>query len=196
MTFDPTELARRSVSESIDTFGKLESSGTLDVVVRAAHAVVEAYQAERKLLLCGNGGSAADSQHIAAEFVGRFLTERRPLPALALSVNSSAVTAIGNDYGYDKVFSRQLRALGVPGDVLMGLSTSGNSENVLAAFEAAREVGIATICFTGGDGGRLADLADYPVVIPAPTTPRIQEGHLICAHILCEIVEKTLFPDA
>jgi D-sedoheptulose 7-phosphate isomerase len=190
---DAAALARERLRESIAIFEKLESSGTLDQVVAASDAVTAAYRDGGKMMLFGNGGSAADAQHIAAEFVGRFLLERTPLPAMALSVNTSAVTAIGNDYGYDAVFARQLRASGVAGDVALALSTSGNSANVLAAVEAAREVGIATIGFTGGDGGKLAGIVDHPVVIPADSTPRIQEGHLICAHILCEIVETTLF---
>jgi D-sedoheptulose 7-phosphate isomerase len=146
-----------------------------------------------KLLLCGNGGSAADAQHMAAEFVGRFLIERRPLPAVALNTNSSAVTAIGNDYGYDDSFARQLRAHAQTGDVAWGLSTSGNSPNVLFAMEAARELGLPTIGFTGGKGGKLAEVVDHAIVIPNDATPRIQEGHLMCAHVLCEIVETALF---
>ena len=195
MTSDlhPAALARDRVRESIATYEKLDSSGTLDRVVAAAESVTQAYRNGRKLVLFGNGGSAADAQHIAAEFVGRFLIERTPLPAMALSVNASAVTAIGNDYGYDDVFARQLRAAGAEGDVALGLSTSGNSKNVLDAMEAAREIGITTIGFTGGEGGKLATAVDHPIVIPADSTPRIQEGHLICAHILCEIVETTLY---
>ena len=190
---DGAALARDAVREAIGVCERLESSGTLDQVVAASAAVVEAYRRGGKLVLFGNGGSAADAQHIAAEFVGRFLLERTPLPAMALSVNTSAVTAIGNDYGYDQVFARQLRASGAAGDVALALSTSGNSGNVLAAVEAASEIGIATIGFTGGDGGKLAGAVDHPVVVPADSTPRIQEGHLVCAHILCEIVETTLF---
>jgi D-sedoheptulose 7-phosphate isomerase len=189
MTVDGPALARERVRETIAVFERLD----LEAVARAAEAVVAAYRAGRKLILFGNGGSAADAQHIAAEFVGRFLIERRPLPALALSVNSSAVTAIGNDYGYEDVFARQLRAQGTEGDVAIGLSTSGNSANVLAAVAAARELGIVTVGFTGGHGGKLAGAVDHPIVIPSDLTPRIQEGHLMCAHVLCEIVETTLF---
>ena len=190
---DPAALARDRVRESIATYEKLESSGALDRVVAAARAVVDAYRDGHKVVLFGNGGSAADAQHIAAEFVGRFLVDRTPLPAMALSVNTSALTAIGNDYGYDEVFARQLRASGVEGDVAIGLSTSGNSGNVLLAMEAAGEIGMTTVGFTGGSGGRLAGVVDHSIVIPADSTPRIQEGHLVCAHILCEIVETTLF---
>ena len=183
------DLARQRVAETVAVLGRLD----LDVVVAAADAVTECYRRGGKLIIFGNGGSAADSQHFAAEFVGRFLIERRPLPALALNTNSSAVTAIGNDYGYDDSFARQLRAHAVPGDVAWGLSTSGNSPNVVLAIEAARELGMPTIGFTGGSGGKLAEAVDYPVVIPADATPRIQEGHLMCGHVLCEIVETALF---
>jgi D-sedoheptulose 7-phosphate isomerase len=184
-------LARTRVEESIATVQSID----LEAVVRAANACVEAYRAQRKLILFGNGGSAADAQHIAAELVGRFLKSRKPLPALALTTNSSAVTAIGNDYGYDEVFARQIRAQGVAGDVAIGISTSGNSPNVLNAVAAAREMGLVTVGFTGADGGALAGVVDHAVVIPSPATPRIQEGHLISFHVLCEIVENTLFPD-
>jgi len=168
-------------------------SSTLDVVVTAADAVTACYRGGGKLIIFGNGGSAADAQHVAAEFVGRFLIERRPLPAVALNTNSSAVTAIGNDYGYDDSFARQLRAHAQPGDVAWALSTSGNSPNVILAVEAARELGLVTIGFTGGSGGRLAEAVDHAIVVPNDATPRIQEGHLMCAHVLCEIVETALF---
>jgi D-sedoheptulose 7-phosphate isomerase len=183
------DLARQRVEESLATIRQLD----LDAVVAAADAVTESYRAGGKLIIFGNGGSAADAQHFAAEFVGRFLIERRPLPALALNTNSSAVTAIGNDYGYDDSFARQLRAHASPGDVAWGLSTSGNSPNVVNAVGAARELGLVTIGFTGGSGGRLAALVDHAVVVPADATPRIQEGHLMCGHVLCEIVETALF---
>jgi D-sedoheptulose 7-phosphate isomerase len=183
------DLARRRVRQSIATFEKLD----LEAVVAAADAVTVSYRRGGKLILFGNGGSAADAQHIAAEFVGRFLIDRRPLPALALNTNSSAVTAISNDYGYDDSFARQLRAHAQPGDVGWGLSTSGNSPNVVNAVEAAREIGLVTIGFTGGGGGKLAAAVDHAVVVPADATPRIQEGHLMCAHVVCEFVETALF---
>jgi D-sedoheptulose 7-phosphate isomerase len=167
-----------------------------DAVVAAAGAIVDAYRGGGKLLVFGNGGSAADAQHIAAEFVGRFLRERDPLPAIALSVNSSAVTAIGNDYGFDQVFARQLRAHARPGDVALAISTSGGSPNVVEALRAARSSGLATIGLTGGDGGAMRELCDHCLVVPATETPRIQEGHLLVFHLLCEIVESTLFPGA
>jgi D-sedoheptulose 7-phosphate isomerase len=183
------DLARSRVEDSIATLQRLD----LEAVVAAANVVTDCYRGGGKLIIFGNGGSAADAQHMAAEFVGRFLIERRPLPAVALNTNSSAVTAIGNDYGYDDSFARQLRAHAQPGDVAWGLSTSGNSVNVLLAMEAARELGLPTIGFTGGAGGKLASVVDHAIVIPNDATPRIQEGHLMCAHVLCEIVETALF---
>jgi D-sedoheptulose 7-phosphate isomerase len=183
------DLARQRVAETVAVIQQLD----LEPVVAASDAVTQCYRSGGKLIIFGNGGSAADAQHMAAEFVGRFLIERRPLPALALNTNSSAVTAIGNDYGYDDSFARQLRAHAQPGDVAWGLSTSGNSPNVILAIEAARELGLVTIGFTGGSGGKLAAAVDHAIVVPSDATPRIQEGHLMCAHVLCEIVETALF---
>jgi len=142
-----------------------------------------------KLMFCGNGGSAADSQHLAAEFTGRFLNDRRPLAALALSTDSSALTCIANDYAFDQVFERQVRALGRNGDVLVGISTSGNSANVLRAVRAARELGVATIGLLGRDGGQLARLCEMSVVVPSPITARIQEAHIFIGHNWCAMVE-------
>lgn len=142
-----------------------------------------------KLMFCGNGGSAADSQHLAAEFTGRFLDDRRPLAALALSTDSSALTCIANDYAFDHVFERQLRALGRRGDVLVGISTSGNSANVVRAVLAARELGVATVGLLGRDGGELGRLCELSVVVPSPTTARIQEAHIFIGHAWCAIVE-------
>jgi D-sedoheptulose 7-phosphate isomerase len=148
-----------------------------------------------KVLLFGNGGSAADAQHIAAEFVGRFAFERRALPALALSVNTSCVTAIGNDYGFDLVFSRQIEALGREGDVAIGISTSGNSQNVLQGLSAARKLGLSTVALTGCNGGKLKSAVDHCICAPSNETPRIQECHLLIGHIICELVERTIFPE-
>jgi D-sedoheptulose 7-phosphate isomerase len=186
------ELVRSRVAAAIDVYSRLADSA--DVVAAAGGAVLDAYRAGGKLLVFGNGGSAADAQHIAAEFVGRFQVERDPLPALALSVNTSAVTAIANDYGYDQVFSRQLRGLGSAADVALGISTSGRSANVNAALEAARSMGMTTVGMTGGSGGDMPALCDHCIVVPADETPRIQEGHILLAHVLCEIVESSLFP--
>jgi len=165
----------------------------LDASMAAGLALVAAYRAGGKLLIFGNGGSAADSQHIAAEFVGRFYLERRALPAMALNVNSSAVTAIGNDLGFDVVFARQLEAFGRVGDVAMGLSTSGNSANVVAGLRRARESGLVTVALVGASGGRMAAYADHLVTIPSTDTPRIQETHILLGHIWSEMVEVALF---
>ena len=189
-----TELVRSRVAAAIDVYSRLAESA--DVVAAAAASVVDAYRAGGKLLVFGNGGSAADAQHIAAEFVGRFQLERDPLPALSLSVNTSAVTAIANDYGYENVFARQLQGLGSAGDVALGISTSGRSPNVNNALSAARSLGMATIGLTGGDGGAMGELCDHLILVPADQTPRIQEGHILVAHVLCEIVESALFPSA
>lgn len=145
------------------------------------------------LFFFGNGGSAADAQHLAAEFVGRFLIERRALPAMALTTNSSILTAVGNDYGFEQVFARQIRALGRPNDVAIGISTSGNSPNVLAAIEVAAKQGLQTIALSGNDGGALAASATIPIVIRSTKTPLIQECHIAVGHLLCEMVEKELF---
>ena len=146
-----------------------------------------------KVLLCGNGGSAADCQHIAAEFVGRFKLERRALPAIALTTDTSILTAVGNDYSFDKIFERQVEALGKEGDVLIGISTSGNSENVVRAVLKAKEMGILTVGFLGRDGGKLAELVDHPFIVKNFSTPRIQEVHITLGHVLCDFVEKYLF---
>ena len=145
------------------------------------------------MLLFGNGGSAADSQHIAAEFVGRFAFDRPPLPALALSVNTSCVTAIGNDYGFDLVFSRQIEALARPGDMAIGISTSGNSANVLHGLSVARKMGLCTVALTGCTGGKLKSAVDYCICAPSNETPRIQECHILIGHIISELVEETIF---
>jgi len=161
-------------------------------VAAAAQVMIASATGGGTLLVCGNGGSAADAQHIAAEYVGRFLRERRPLPALALHTNSSAVTAIGNDCGFDEIFARQVRAHGRPGDVLLALSTSGESPNVLAAVQAAREIGIATIALCGGAGGSVQAACDIAIGIPSSATPRVQEMHILVGHILCGLVEEAV----
>ncbi len=155
--------------------------------------VVKTYRNGGKLLLCGNGGSAADAQHIAAELSGRFNLDRKPLYAEALHCNTSYTTSVSNDYGYENVFSRMLEAVGRCGDILIGISTSGNSANVVRAFEKAREIGVVTVAFTGTTGGRMAGLADVLINVPSDCTPRIQEAHILVGHILCELVEKELF---
>ena len=156
--------------------------------------VVNAFKSGGKLLICGNGGSAGDAQHIAGEFTGRMLYNRDPLPAVALTTDTSALTAIGNDYGFDLVFERQVIGLGRPGDVVMGMSTSGNSPNVLRALNAARARGMATMGFAGSTGGAMAGRVDLLLCAPSSLTPVIQQIHMVAAHILCSLVERALFP--
>lgn len=161
-------------------------------IARAAGLIVASLASGGKALFCGNGGSAADSQHLAAELMGRYLKDRAPMAALALTVDTSALTAIGNDYGYDQVFARQLRGIGRRGDVLVGLSTSGSSRNVVLAFDAAREMGITTIAMTGAKESPMSELADLALKVPATRTNRIQEMHIATGHIICGIVEAAL----
>ena len=163
------------------------------MIVAIAERVVETFWRGGKLLLCGNGGSAADAQHIAAEFVSRFRRERRGLPAIALTTDTSILTAISNDYGYERVFARQVEALGRPGDMVIGISTSGLSASVITAMRAARDGGMATVGFTGASGGMLVDNVDLCLCVPSHNTARIQEVHITVAHTVCEIVERTLF---
>jgi D-sedoheptulose 7-phosphate isomerase len=155
--------------------------------------LVETFTRGGKLLVMGNGGSAADAQHFAAEIVGRFKMERKGLPAIALSTDTSILTAIGNDYGFDRVFSRQVEALAAPGDLIVGISTSGNSTNVLQALELAREKGCCTIGLLGKDGGTIKDVCDLALIVPTSDTPRVQEGHITIIHIVCDLLEKTMF---
>jgi len=168
----------------------LNDAHLIDTIERAATVVVNAIKNGNKIIFCGNGGSAADSQHLAAELIGKFYFNRRSLPAVSLTVNTSIITAIGNDFGFDKIFARQLEGIGKAGDVLIGLSTSGNSENVVEAFRLAKELGISTIAFTGEGGGILRNLADILINVPSSDTPRIQEAHIMVGHIICELVEK------
>lgn len=164
-------------------------------IIAAAKAMSDCLRAGSKLLFFGNGGSAADAQHLAAEFVGRFVLERRGLPAVALTTDSSILTAVGNDYGFDRIFSRQIEALGQAGDVAIGLSTSGNSPNVVAALQQARRQNLKTIGLAGRDGGQLRHCSDIPLVVASPNTARVQECHITIGHLLCELVEDDLFPD-
>jgi D-sedoheptulose 7-phosphate isomerase len=166
------------------------------LLAEVADHLIAAFRAGKKVLLCGNGGSAADAQHLAAEFVGKFYFDRPALPAEALTVNTSSLTAIGNDYSFDVVFSRQVEAFGAAGDVLIGITTSGNSRNVLEAFRVARQKGILTVGLTGASGGQLKEAADYCICIASTDTPRIQEQHILVGHILCELVEQALFGEA
>ena len=161
-------------------------------IIHAAEMIIAALKSGHKLFFCGNGGSAADSQHIAAEFVGRFQKERKAWPAIALTTDTSALTALGNEYTFDIVFSRQLQALGQKGDVLIAITTSGNSKNVLEAVKQAKLMGITTIGVTGGKGGQLAPNVDIPIIAASFKTARIQESHLVIFHSICELVENTL----
>jgi D-sedoheptulose 7-phosphate isomerase len=160
-----------------------------ELLERIALAMVEALGTGKKILWCGNGGSAADSQHLSSEIVGRFRRDRRGLPSVALTTDTSVLTAVANDYGYEAVFSRQVEALGNPGDVLVGLSTSGNSANVVRALEVGREIGLKTVAFTGAGGGKLASLADFLFAVPSIETARIQEAHGLVGHMLCDWIE-------
>ena len=161
---------------------------------QATKACIETFQRGGKVLFCGNGGSAADAQHLAAEFSGRFYKDRPPLYSEALHVNTSYLTAVGNDYGYNQVYARIIKGIGKQGDILIGLSTSGNSQNILNAFEAAHDCGMTCIGFTGATGGKMAALSDLLINVPSTDTPRIQESHITIGHVLCELVEKSLFP--
>jgi len=160
-----------------------------------AKKCINLYKNGKKTILAGNGGSAADAQHIAAELVGRYGFDRPSIPSLALTTDTSNLTAIGNDYGYDKVFSRQLEGMGQEGDLFIGISTSGNSLNIINAFNSAKIKNITTVALVGKDGGEMAKLADIAIVVPSDSTPRIQESHILIGHILCDIIEKELFAD-
>lgn len=162
-------------------------------IARLAERLIDTLKIGNKLLIMGNGGSAADAQHFAGEIVSRFRMERPALPAIALSTDSSIITAIGNDYGFERIFSRQVEALAVPGDAVIGISTSGNSPNVQKALEVARAAGCSTIGLLGKDGGSIKALCDIPLIIPSNDTPRVQEGHITVIHILCDLIEQGLF---
>ena len=161
-----------------------------DSIEKAINVICYALKSGKKVLLMGNGGSAADAQHIAGELVGRFKKERKAIPAIALSTDTSILTAIGNDYGFERVFERQIEALGEKGDVVIGISTSGNSENVYRAMRLAKENGLKTIGLLGNDGGRIKDFSDVTLTVPSKNTPRIQESHITIGHIICEGVER------
>jgi D-sedoheptulose 7-phosphate isomerase len=165
------------------------------MVVAAAEMLAEVFKAGGRVLIFGNGGSAADAQHLAAEFVNRFQVERPPLAALALTTDTSILTAVANDYDFREVFAKQVRALGRPGDLAWGISTSGKSANVVAALEAARELGLKTLALSGGDGGPVAAAAESALIVPSRNTPRVQEVHITLGHVLCDLVDYLLFPE-
>jgi D-sedoheptulose 7-phosphate isomerase len=192
-----TDLIRRQLQQSIETMTKvLHDEAIHTAVLEAGQLTADAMQQGRKLMVCGNGGSAADAQHLVAEFVSRLTVDRPALRAIALTTDTSILTAIGNDYSYDNVFERQVEALGNQGDVLLAISTSGNSKNCVKALKLARQMGIHTIAYTGNNGGAMASLADINVVIPSDVTMNIQESHLALEHIFCMVVERCYFgPD-
>jgi D-sedoheptulose 7-phosphate isomerase len=176
-------------SEVKDRFLKENLSKLIDAI----KLIAQAFEKGNKVFFFGNGGSAADAQHLAAEFVNRYLMERPPLPAIALTTDTSILTSVSNDFAFNEIFSKQLKALGKKGDIAVGLSTSGNSPNVIKAIETAKEMGMKTVAFTGMDGGKLAKKADITLLVSSSSTPRIQEAHILIGHILCEMVENHLF---
>jgi D-sedoheptulose 7-phosphate isomerase len=180
----------REIQESIDVKAALQTTA-VEVLGRMARILVDRLHAGNKIIIFGNGGSAADAQHIAAELVGRYQFERRALPAIALGASSPALTAIGNDYGFEEVFARQISALGIRGDVALAISTSGKSPNVIRGLEVARELGLHTLGFSGMSGGKMRALTDACICVPSDSTPRIQEAHILMGHILCGIVEES-----
>ena len=188
------DLVRKQLAQSIETMTRVLSDEAIhEAVVEAGRITAEAMKAGRKLMVCGNGGSAADSQHLVAEFVSRLTVDRPALRAIALTTDTSILTAIGNDYSYDNVFERQVEALGLEGDVLLAISTSGNSKNCVKALKLAKAMGLHTIAYTGNKGGAMAALADINVIIPSDTTMNIQESHLALEHIYCMVVERFYF---
>jgi D-sedoheptulose 7-phosphate isomerase len=187
-------IFNKSFQESINLKESVLADDSLrNVILEATEVFVEAYKNGNCSRFCGNGGSAGDAQHIAAELSGRFYFDRPPLDAEALHVNGSYITAVANDYSYDVIYERMVQAQGKPGDILVGISTSGNSKNVLLAMKKAKELGMKTIAFTGEGGGSMAEYADFLIAIPSKDTPRIQEVHILVGHIICQIVEEELF---
>lgn len=191
------EQIKNIIQASIDTKQKvLQSESLLQTVSKVVGLIVAAFRNGNRVYFCGNGGSAADAQHLAAEFSGRFYTDRKALPSEALHCNSSYLTAVANDYSYDVVYARLIDGIGNKGDVLVGLSTSGNSGNIIKAFEAAKGKGITTVGFTGLTGGAMNAVSDYLINIPSADTPRIQESHILMGHIICQLVEEQYFAKA
>lgn len=183
------EKIKKIIEESINAKKEIP----MELVEKACEIVTEKYKQGGKILVCGNGGSAGDAQHMAGEFVNRFKFERKPLPCLALTTDTSILTSISNDYSFDEVFSKQVEANGNKNDVLVGISTSGSSKNIIKAVETAKNKGIFTICLLGKDGGILKGLCDLPIIVKSNETPRVQESHILIIHIICELVEEALF---
>jgi D-sedoheptulose 7-phosphate isomerase len=186
------QFVTRQLQDHRALFQKIETELTIPIT-KLAERLIETFRIGNKLLIMGNGGSAADAQHFAGEIVSRFRMERPGLPAIALSTDTSIITAIGNDYGFERIFSRQIEALAAPGDAVIGISTSGNSPNVVKGLEVARQAGCTTIGLLGKDGGSIKALCDIPLIIPCDDTPRVQEGHITVIHILCDLIEQGLF---
>ena len=190
------EKIKKIIQASIDVKQNILNDDRLLLAVNdAVNIIVNAFEKGNKVLFCGNGGSASDAQHLAAEFSGRFYTDRDALPAEALHCNTSYITAVANDYSYDVIYSRLIKGIGNTGDVLVGLSTSGNSKNIVKAFEEAKAKGMITISFTGSTGGKLKKLSDILINVPSDDTPRIQESHIMLGHIICQFVEEIYFRD-
>lgn len=188
------ERIKQAISESIAVKQQiLADAEMLEIINNVANTCTSAFCEGNKILFCGNGGSAADAQHLAAELSGRFYFDRDPLPAEALHVNTSFLTAVANDYSYDEVYARLVKAQGRKGDILFGLSTSGNSPNIIKALETANSLEMITIGFTGASGGKMKSICDFLINIPSSDTPRIQESHILAGHIICEIIESKLF---
>ena len=182
------------INESVRTFTNISKDQHQVVLIEnITNTILNAFKSDNKLLLCGNGGSAADAQHIAAELSGRFEIDRKPLNAEALHVNSSFVTAVANDYGYEEIYSRMVEAIGKNGDILLALSTSGNSKNIIRAIDKANSLGLITIGFSGNDGGAMQNLCKYNLIIPSDNTARIQEAHILVGHIICKLIEQKMF---
>ena len=189
-----SDKIKNIISASVQTKQQiLDDDAFIKNIESVVDVIVHAYEKGNKVLFCGNGGSAADAQHLAAEFSGRFYKDRKALPSEALHCNTSYLTAVANDYSYDVIYARLIQGLGNEGDVLVGLSTSGNSPNILKAFEAAKEKKVITIGFTGATGGKMKDASDYLFNVPSTDTPRIQESHILIGHIICQLVEEKLF---
>ncbi|MBN2251901.1 MAG: D-sedoheptulose 7-phosphate isomerase [Candidatus Altiarchaeota archaeon] len=186
-------VIKNRLLESARVKEEIAGSHAVKDIVEIVELIVNCFRRGGKVILFGNGGSAADAQHLAAEFVGRFKLERTPLPAISLTTNTSTITAIGNDYGFDGIFEREVSCMACKGDVVIGISTSGNSSNVLKALEKAESIGAVTVALTGAGGGRIGEVVDCLVAVPSNDTPRIQEAHIAIGHIICELVEGELF---
>jgi D-sedoheptulose 7-phosphate isomerase len=184
---------RNFISKQIRDSIEIKRELSEDTILEISEKAVEIYRDGKKTLIAGNGGSAADAQHIAGEFVSRFYFDRPALPSIALTTDTSILTAVGNDYGYEDIFSRQIEANGVEGDMFIAISTSGNSKNILKALKVAKEKNLITVGFTGSSGGEMEELCDYILKVPSSDTPRVQESHILAGHIICAVVEKELF---